>query len=202
MKRTAGFSIVELMVAVAILGIALAAVMPSIVGWTRDLAVRGAAESIKTGLDKARVEALRRNSVMGFWLVADGENKTLTATCALSDAGPSWVVAGLNPSGACDAAPSRTEAPRLVDRWVSAQDGRNIRLTTLTRGGAQGDRVEFDNLGQLLAGDEQVLRIDVDHAEGVERPLRVEVGAGGVIRLCDPKVTAATDPRICRGLNQ
>lgn len=191
-----GLSLIELLVALAIFGFAMVAAMPSIRDWIQDMAVRSAGEALKAGLERARIEALRRNATVGFWLVSDAA-KTLTNDCVLSDAGPSWVVSGANPESACASAVSTTVAPRLADRWSASQTARGATLVTLTTGGGTGNRVQFDSIGQVIVGDEQVRRIDISHESGEGRVLRILVEPGGAVRLCEPAVVSATDPRRC-----
>lgn len=192
--RHRGLNLVELLVGLAILAMTLFAVVPGVVDWVRDLSVRNAAESMRSGLERARVEALRRNTQIGFWLVVD-DNKALSSQCRNSDSGPSWVVAGADPGGRCDAEPSLTEAPRLVDRWSAAEGAAGVKVETLTVLGDPGDRVLFNSLGQVTAGDQQVQRIDISHPDG-GRPLRLLIEGGGAVRLCDP-AAGEKDPRRC-----
>lgn len=191
-----GLSLVELMVALAILGFALMAAMPSISGWLQDMAVRSSGEALKAGLERARIEALRRNATVGFWLVSDA-SKNLSNDCVLSNTGPSWVVSGGDPSAQCAMPVSAASAPRLVDRWSATQTARGATLQTLTAGGDTGNRVQFDNLGQVLFGDEQIRQIDIRHESGTGRALRLRIEPGGTVRLCEPAVVSAADPRRC-----
>lgn len=193
--RMRGISLVEIAVTLVILALAMAAALPSIGEWLRDLQIRSTAEALKAGIERARVEALRSNTPIGLWLV-DDEAGALTDNCVRSETGPSYVIAGADPQGACAAAPSRTELPRLVASWSAAEASTSVQLRTLTAGGGSGDRIQFDTLGRLLAGDDQIIRIDVSHQGGQARALRLLVQAGGAIRLCDPSVSAG-DLRAC-----
>jgi type IV fimbrial biogenesis protein FimT len=64
-----GFSLIELMIGVAILAILLSAVIPSFKVWIQNAKIRTAAESLKNGLQLARLEAIRRNERVFFSLV-------------------------------------------------------------------------------------------------------------------------------------
>jgi type IV fimbrial biogenesis protein FimT len=193
--RQRGFSVVELMIAVAILMFALAVAMPSILDWSRNLAVRNAAESLKGGIEKARQVALRRNADMTFWLVVDS-GKVLSDGCALSDTSPSWVIAKLDPAGRCGAAPSETAEPRIVEKWSAAEGATGVVLATLDEGGAVASQLRFNSLGQVSAAN-QLARIDITHEKGGDvRPLRLLISRAGGVRLCDPAV-AAGDTRAC-----
>jgi prepilin-type N-terminal cleavage/methylation domain-containing protein len=58
----AGFTIIELMITLAVLGVLLALGMPSISSWLQNTQIRTAAEGMVSGLQLARAEALRRNA--------------------------------------------------------------------------------------------------------------------------------------------
>jgi type IV fimbrial biogenesis protein FimT len=87
LKTPRGFSLVELIVGMAILGVLLAIAMPAFSNWLRNARVRTAAESVQNGLQLARAEAVRRNTTIRFQLVDTADD-----SCALSTAGPNWVV--------------------------------------------------------------------------------------------------------------
>lgn len=193
-RNEAGVSLIELVVALVILGFALGAAVPSIAEWMRNLSVRNAGESIRSGLERARLEALRRNTPVTFWLVSDSA-KVLSSGCAVSSSGPSWVVSINDPSGQCEAQPSSTEAPLLVDKWSAADGASNVQVEGLDGNGAAAPSATFNSLGQLV-GAGQIERVNVSHTAAGARNLRVVVQPGGVVRLCDPNV-AADDPRRC-----
>ena len=62
MKKDAGFSLMELMVVIAILAILAAIAIPGFIGW-RDKAQLGrAARDVYSNFQKAKIEAVRRNT--------------------------------------------------------------------------------------------------------------------------------------------
>lgn len=69
--RQAGVSLVEAVVAMAVLSIALAAAMPSLSGWIARARLQGAAESVHAGIQLARTEAIARNARVRFTLQAN-----------------------------------------------------------------------------------------------------------------------------------
>lgn len=56
-----GFSIIEIAVTLVVLGMLLASAVPSMSAWVRNAKLRNQAESLQTGLQQARNEAVRRN---------------------------------------------------------------------------------------------------------------------------------------------
>lgn len=60
--RAAGFSLVELVVALAIMGVLLSLGLPAFSAYSRNIKVRAAAESFMSGLQLARGEAVRLNT--------------------------------------------------------------------------------------------------------------------------------------------
>lgn len=194
--RQRGLTLIEIVVALTILGFALVAAMPSIVDWSQGLAVRNAAESIKGGIEKARQEALKRNSDMTFWLVSDSAAQ-LSDSCVLSISGPSWVVSKLDPAGKCGVAPSASVDPRTVESWSASEGARNAQLSVKNEDEETLDRLSFTALGQLAGG--KAVSIGIGHSAGDSvRRLRLEVELSGSVRMCDPAVTTAGDTRRCR----
>jgi type IV fimbrial biogenesis protein FimT len=69
--RSSGFSLVELMVALTILIVISAVALPSYQSWLVNSRIRNAASSITMGLQRARTEAVTRNTSVSFTLAAD-----------------------------------------------------------------------------------------------------------------------------------
>ena len=63
-----GFSLVELMVVVAIIGISAAVGVPSFFSWVQDTKTRSVAESLQNGIKLAQTEAVRRSRQVRFSL--------------------------------------------------------------------------------------------------------------------------------------
>ena len=191
--RSGGFTLIELMVGLAILGLLLLAVLPDMTQWVRNTRVRNAAESIQNGMQKARMEALRRNASVTFWLVTSADG-----SCALSSAAGSWVISLDNPSGHCGDAASTDTAPRIVEAH-SAGDGYVdvVVSSRATDGATAAKSVTFNGFGQVVNGSTDVATVNFTHAITTDtRPLRVTVAPGGGVRMCDPSVVS-TDARAC-----
>ena len=191
-----GVTLIELLVALAMLGMVVFAVMPEVSNWMRNLAVRNVGESLKGGLERARLEALRRNGSVSFWLVADDSKTGLSNGCQVSSEGSSWVVSGQDPSGKCASEASQDDGAVVIEKWVSSDGGRAVVVEAVDANGIGANRVTFTSLGQLSTANVSAARIVIKHSEGDARDLRIDINAGGSVRLCDPNV-AADDPRHC-----
>lgn len=190
-----GFTIVELVVTLALFGVLLGLGVPAFSTFIQNTQIRNAAENALTGINLAKAEAVRRNASVRFQLVT-----TLTSACALSTSGSSWVVSIDDPTGACEVAASDTTAPRAIQKHAG-QDGA-AKVAVAATGSSS---LVFNGLGRVSGTG--ITQIDLTHTtltcehvdavNGTARCLRILVTSGGLIRLCDPKVTAATDPRFC-----
>lgn len=178
MRRTAqsGMSLIEILVAVAIVGILLALGVPAFTTWIQNTQIRTASEAILNGLQTARNEAIRRNTPVQIRLVGGTTSK--------------WAV-NLGRTPDLD--------PPLFGR--EAEEGSANAVIAVTPGGA--DTVTFSGLGRVVPNQDaspSMTQIDIDNpiiaAAADRRPLRIMIPLGGGIRLCDPQV-AGTDPRAC-----
>lgn len=76
-QRIGGFTLIELMVVLSIIAIMAALAAPTLGQQLANFRVRSAADSIVTGLNTARAEAARRNSVVSLTLNTNGEGWTV-----------------------------------------------------------------------------------------------------------------------------
>ena len=193
MNAQRGFSLIELMVGIVILGVLMAMAVPRFSDWLRNARVRTSAEAIQNGLQLARAEAVQRNATVRFQLVS-----TIDDTCALDTAGPHWVVSMDNPAGQCASAPSDTAAPRIIQVRNRAEGS----VQTLVAAGQSA--LVFNGLGRLTPVPAANVAIDVSSTAGGTcvasggsvRCLRVLVSVGGQIRMCDPALPAG-DAQAC-----
>lgn len=68
----AGFTLIELTVVVSLLAVLLLLGMPAMTGWVATQRVRTSAEGVLNGLQLARAEAVRRNTLVDLQIAADG----------------------------------------------------------------------------------------------------------------------------------
>lgn len=184
-----GFTLVETLIALAIVAILLFLAAPTFTAWIQNTRIRTTGDSILTGLQLARAEAVRRNIPMRFQLTDTADN-----TCALSTTGTNWVISLTDPTGICATAPSDTGVIYQVRSAAEASGNTTV---------AAGQAVYiYNGLGRLTAAPVGV--IDIQNptngacatASGPTRCLRIVVSLSGLARMCDPARTS-TDPQSC-----
>jgi type IV fimbrial biogenesis protein FimT len=207
-----GVSLVELLVGLTIVAILLGTGVPSFFNWIQNTQIRTAAESIQSGLQLARSEAVRRNASIRFQLT-----DTMTSACIVSAAGTNWVISQddlAGTPGACATAESESGTLRIIQKHAGTEGSTNIAVnatedlvTPATPGLPFNRPIIFNGLGKIpapsiTAGYNVSIGISnpsggscID-AGGKMRCLRVVVSTGGRIRMCDPSL-ASSDPRAC-----
>lgn len=188
LRRPRGFSLIELMIAIALLGVLLALGIPAFRAWVHNAQIRTGAEGVISGLQIARNEAVRRNTNVEFKLQDD------PAPLPANFLG--WVV---------------TASDGTVIQQRSGNEGSKSAIATALPAGVNPILVTFNGLGRLWpdgAGNPQnqdgsvVLQfIDVASqtlSDADSRKLRIEIDTSGLIRMCDPQVVDVNDTRICR----
>lgn len=198
-RQQHGVTLIELAVTFIVLGLLVVAAGPSLTAWIGNTNVRNTAASIYAGMNRARAEAVRLNRPVRFSLVAVTDPAVLDNSCALSATGVSWVVSVNDPTAQCSVAPSETVAPMIVDKAAGGDGGRRVSVAALQADGVTAaTSITFNAFGRV-ADATAISRIDIDNqtAGGDYRALRVLVGGGGTVRMCDIKVTSSNDPRKC-----
>lgn len=195
-----GFSLIELLVTIAVLAILLAAVSPSISDLMANLRLRGTAEGAMAGLQKARAEAVKSNQIVTFWLMGSVSG-ALDNSCQLSSTSGAWVVAYDDPSGACANTPSTDTAPRIVQVGNVANGNNNLSVAALNAASAGASQLSFNGYGrrQDATSATDISTIDFTSATTGTRRLRLEISPAGGIRMCDRDVPTTTppDPKAC-----
>ncbi|HWH82005.1 MAG TPA: GspH/FimT family pseudopilin [Burkholderiaceae bacterium] len=194
-----GISMIEAATTLTVLAVLLGAVAPSVGTWMRNLRIRNAAESVQNGLQRARMEALRRNQTVMFSLVTASGPAALDNTCALSSNSASWVISLDSPALQCAAALSSTGTPALIEKAAAGVGSAGVTVAALQADNSTvANSVTFNGFGRVV-GTTGVARIDFDNAvtSNDYRPLRVLLTPAGAVRMCDPRITNTADPRYC-----
>ena len=199
LQRQRGFSMVEVLVVVAVLTTMLAALVPSVMDWIRAARVRNAAEAVYTGLQKVRIEAIKRNVSVTFWLVSSPESGgPPDKNCQLRSNSASWVVSIESPAGACHHEPSTTVTPKIVAAHGEGAVSSGVSVRGIgSDGQAAAMSVTFNGAGQTTMDAAALRRVDFDHEAESARKYSVQISPGGDVRLCDRIVKDAFDPRRC-----
>lgn len=200
MKRRAprGVTLIELAVVVALVALLLMAIIPSASAWIRNIQIRNVATSLQNGLQKARAEAMRRNTNVRFSLVSLTDSAVMNNSCAVADNGVSWVVSLDDPTNNCGVAVSDTTAPRILDKQATGSGGKWVVVQGSDATGSDADSIIFNGFGRPT-GAASLARISVNNdVQGDDyRALRIVISTGGTVRMCEPAVTSSSDPRKC-----
>ncbi len=164
-----GFSMVELLIGIAILAILAVVGAPSLTTWMQNAQLRTAAEITSDGLQLAKAEAVRRNTQVQF---------------SLPGATTSWSIGCATPSATC---------PATIQSRSGNEGTSNVTLTTTA------NTVTFNGLGRASNAMSISLVNNTGGAcqpAGPMRCLNILVSAGGQIRMCNPALPS-TNPQGC-----
>ncbi|MCF8204031.1 MAG: GspH/FimT family pseudopilin [Methylotenera sp.] len=193
-----GVTLIELAVVIALVALLLMAVIPSASAWIRNIQIRNVATSLQTGLQKARAEAMRRNTNVRFSLVSLTDSAVMDNSCKVDDDGVSWVVSLDDPEGKCATDVSDTTDPRILDKQATGSGGKWVKVQGYDGGTQTAKVVIFNGFGRPI-NNTGLARLDIenDTSGNDYRALRIAIGSGGTIRMCEPSVNASGDPRKC-----
>jgi type IV fimbrial biogenesis protein FimT len=189
---TYGFTLIELMITIAIFSITLTFGMSSYRTWVQNTQIRNVAESIQNGFQKARAEAVKRNGSVEFVLGYDPNPPHLVTN-------PLWKIQLPGNTSPC-LPPSTT----LLE-CANTGGAKNVTVATTPIATTPPDAmtITFNNLGMVTANanaSATLAQVDLDSTVSAAdlRNLTVTIGLGGNARVCDPNLSASsTDPRRC-----
>lgn len=171
-----GFTIVEVMITLVVLGVLITLGAPQFADWLQNQKTRNAADAVLNGLQVARAEAVQRNLAVQFKLTSLPKS--------------SWTVSE-SASGTAIQSRSSDEGTAVVN--VTAVDGAANPVTTVTFSPIGGVAANADATAALRKIDLANPMASATNA----RSYRILVSGGGSLRMCDPNVGVATDPRYC-----
>jgi len=169
--RHHGFSLIELLITIAIFSITLTFGVSSYRIWVQNTQIRNAAESIQNGIQRARAEAVKCNASVAFTL----------------GAGSSWTISYVSPCGV------KAAGDELESR--SSSEGSKDVIVTATPAGATS--ITFNSLGTVVPAAGNLAQVDLDSSVPDSRDLSVMIGLGGIVRMCDPNLAHGSNPQAC-----
>lgn len=194
-----GFSLIELVVTVAIVGVLLALAAPRFAEYLRNVKLRTSAEMFLTSVQLARSEAIRMNTPVEFLLTtADPLPANVGAASAAN--GTNWMVRtadmgtfidgkfGIEGSGR---GTGQVTAIKINDTTAPASADPDAPPA------APVGSIVFNGLGRTSLINPATFKFNNPEAGtcvtagGPVRCLKVIVAIGGQTRLCDPAVSAA-----------
>jgi type IV fimbrial biogenesis protein FimT len=191
-----GITMIEVMVSVAIIAIVMALGIPNLSSWMQNTQVKSTAESVLTGLQLARAEAVRQNTKTRF---------QLTDTTGMA----SWAIS-TPVLDRTDCPVSTDPYPCLVQSGAASESGQNARLgvstaslsstdysTAIAAGAGMGlsPTVIFDAFGRADSSVTNITRIDVTNSNYANaRRLVISITDSGMVKLCDPLLSNLTPP--------
>ena len=177
-----GFSLIELIIGLAIFGVLVSAAAPNINTWVQNRQLSSAAESISAGMQLARSEAVRHNAPVGF---------TLASTTSAN-----WTVGCVTPVGDLDG-DGMPDCPANIQSHQVSQNSPHAVIA------ADAANVVFTGLGRATVAAPLTIAITNPKggacvaAGGPMRCLNVLVMQGGQVRMCDPHYSLSSNPQGC-----
>lgn len=165
MRNARGFSLIELMVTIAIAAILVALAAPSFKSLLLNSQIRTGGQALTDGLNLARVEAIRRNERVIF------TKGTQSA----------WTVTLESNASVLQSRPF-TEGSNSVNVTVTPNGATKVTFDGLGRAVANADATT------------PISQLDIDVpttllSAAQSKDLRLVITSGGAVRLCDPNLT-------------
>lgn len=188
-----GFTLIEMIVVVAIMALLAALAMPSMLGWVRNNKIRTVSDSLQNGLRLAQSEATRRSRQVVFSLTDDKPTGTgYTAKAS----GSNWAISTVAPADS-----------DVTAAFIEAGILRDVGSNVVISGPAA---VCFSSIGRLVENGTPgptgakcaalAARFNIKMSDDVtgDRALSVTIALGGQVRMCDPlRALSATQPDGC-----
>ena len=210
--RVRGFTLIEIMVALAIFGLLIALAGPQLATFLNNSQVRNAAEAILNGVQQTQATAMRDNLPTQLVLTANPPPNTATSGWEILVTDPKDnTVPAANPAAPCGPPAGACAAGTVCnpDKLFCFKDGASA--VQAVPWPAAATEITFDGFGRIqpnadLTPNLQWVKV-VNSQDASARELHVcitnqQPAAGSVpvsasqIKMCDPNV-AATDPQAC-----
>jgi type IV fimbrial biogenesis protein FimT len=170
-RRQRGVTLIELMLALLVLAVLLTLGVPSFKAWLQNTQIRTATDALMNGLQIARTEAVRRNTIVYFAL----------------ESGTDWTVTQFNPKQVLQ------ERRGDEGSQTAVIDSGGRTMVSFSPIGAPMSTNPED-------GSLPIATMEISSAVTYEglRKLRIVISPSGAVRMCDPDPNLpAGDPRRC-----
>ena len=193
-----GFTLIELMIGIAIMALLLALAAPAFSTYSENAKLRGISGSFLASAQTARTEAIRTNQSVQILLTTDNPVAANAATTNLSASAGSWIVRALSNDP--------TPVYRFVDGKSAMEasgraDGTYSVQVNAVSNGVATPAITFNGAGSTSLGAAWTVNFTSTKGacapSGTVRCLRVQVTVSGQIKACDPAATGAGDTRAC-----
>lgn len=197
--RGRGFSLIEMIIAIALMAILMTFAMPMYSAYMQNQRIRASSEGILSGLQIARSEAVKQNRRVEFLLTDDEVDPSNASSAVAKTDGINWMARALDTPTAG------------VHTYVDGRDGTEG-TSSATAGSLIGvtgstGSVVFSALGTVelaaavttfnVASANPATQGQCLASSGTVRCLRVVLQPGGQARMCDPSITTSGDTRRC-----
>lgn len=194
-RANRGFTLVELVVTIALLGVLMGLAAPSFTTWVRNAQLRTVSDALQNGVRLAQTEAVRRSRQVVFFLTNTSSCTTSTSPAAN---GAFWAIKTV-PLTSGETA-EMVQCGNLSDRTgsVGITGPTAICFNSLGRQVANTSPGIGSTACSLASSGLSTYSVEFASAKTNDRPLRVLVTLGGQIRMCDPARTlSSTNPDGC-----
>jgi type IV fimbrial biogenesis protein FimT len=200
-RRGRGFSLIELMIVLVLVGIGLVMAVRAFAGWAADGRARATAESLLNALRVAQANAVSNNRVVVFSLTAASP----AVDAAPSRSGQNWFSALVPLAGSGTTGTTLIQADTVASRYAVGITG----SPTLAGASTSGTSAPlcFNSLGQLSSQSAAAIGLSsgcTAPADGLpvvylvsgvsaSRLFKVYVYPGGQMRMCDAARALSND---------
>ena len=214
MNKTRGFTLIELIIAVAIIGILSSLAVPSFQEMLTNMNLRSTAESVSQGLQLARSEAIKRNARTMFtfsstskWEVCTGASATPATETCCGMPGGARNSDGTCPTGYSVQVKHSAESGKVAIITATLADATNLAaapnafsasstFTGMGRQYADPTTSTFVNPAVGVYASSSQLRTVNFRAAATPKTYQVVITSSGSIKLCDPSA-AVGDAKAC-----
>ena len=194
-----GFNLIEIMIAIAVLGIFMAIGLPAIGDWVQNRQVPLLAESIASGIRQAQSEAVQRNAQVDLVLTtSDVTNPTNPSTATLAAGGltktditPNWMIRVAGDTTAAGFLQGKMGRDGSENARFAGPAG--VRFSPLGRVAAS---IASNGTTTVPAGNLVFQIVNPSVQCGLATQRCVYVSTGGAVRVCDPRAPSG-DGRAC-----